>query len=87
MKRSKWKFLNINYKFLKNLKLEKNKISNLRFKQRHLSILPYFINKKIFVYNGKNFIKIFNEKTILGDKLGAFSFSRKLYKSKKSKKK
>lgn len=82
IKRSRWKFFSLNYKFLKSLKKNKSNLKFLKLKNRNIFFIPFFSNKKIRVYNGKSFVPIENNNLLLSQKLGSFSFTRKFYKAK-----
>jgi small subunit ribosomal protein S19 len=70
MSRSKWKGPFIQTFLLKNNK--KNYIWS-----RNSIITTKFLNKNIFVHNGKEFKKIFITREKIGFKFGEFSFTKK----------
>jgi small subunit ribosomal protein S19 len=81
MSRSKWKgaFCKLN-----SLKFKVKK--NLKIWSRSSSIPFFLLGKIVFVYNGKDFKKIFITREKIGYKFGEFSFTRKLGLRKKIKK-
>jgi len=81
MNRSKWKFLVVDYKFLKKLKERKNsnKIKQIIIKTRKVSILPIFIKNNLEVYNGKSFFRFKATFLNISHKIGSFIFTRKIY--------
>ena len=83
MSRSIWKgpFLD---KFLLKQRLKKTR--KIIWSRR--SVISFiYLNKQVSVYNGKIFKRIFITREKIGYKFGAFVFTRKYNKSKKSKKK
>jgi small subunit ribosomal protein S19 len=44
---------------------------------RHSSILPQFVNKKFQIHNGKSFIEIEIQESMIGHKFGEFALTRK----------
>jgi len=52
---------------------------------RYSVILPQFLRKCFFVYNGKKFIKVFIKEEMIGYKFGEFAWTKKtcIFKSKK----
>ncbi len=60
-------------KIEQNIKLNKP----IRTHRRDIIVTPKMIDKKIFVYNGKEFQPIEITKEMLGHYLGEFSFTRK----------
>ena len=76
MSRSKWKgpFLNIANDFKKSIF------------SRNTVIMPKFVNKKIKVYNGKKFVEMILEESMIGHKLGEFANTRAKFAYKKNKK-
>lgn len=65
--------------------IEKDQIKKLW--TRRSVITSSMIDKNIEVYNGRQFISVKVSKSMLGHKLGEFSFTRKIYQYKKGKKK
>ena len=63
-----------------NLKDNKNKI---KIFNKSLIILPEYINKTVFVYNGKKFIKLIIQENMIGYKFGEFIHTRARYNYKK----
>lgn len=88
MSRAKWKGPYISPGVLKIRFLPKinQRGSNILSWSRN-SIIPGFLsNKKILVYNGRVFKSILINKSMVGSKLGEFSFTRSKGKPKKEKK-
>lgn len=54
---------------------------------RRSVITPKMVDKNIEVHNGKQFIAVKINNSMIGHKLGEFSFTRKIYQYKKGKKK
>nr|AGR42864.1 ribosomal protein S19 [Ostreococcus tauri]AGR43036.1 ribosomal protein S19 [Ostreococcus tauri]AGR43122.1 ribosomal protein S19 [Ostreococcus tauri]AGR43208.1 ribosomal protein S19 [Ostreococcus tauri] len=55
---------------------------------RQSSILPQFVNKTFMVHNGKSFVEITIQESMIGHKFGEFALTRKkLIHKKKDKKK
>jgi len=87
MTRSIWKG-----KFLDNslTKIDKiKKLKSINVYSRRSVIYPFFINKRVNIYNGNKFIPIKINSDMIGHKFGEFSFTRAMYvfKGKKNKKK
>jgi len=61
---------------LKN-QLKKPEKTKIKTWSRSSTILPSWLNKTIYLHNGKNFDKIFIIEDIVGYKLGEFQFTRK----------
>lgn len=61
--------------------------SNHKVWTRRSVITPNMIDKNIEVHNGKQFISVKINSSMVGHKLGEFSFTRKIYQYKKGKKK
>lgn len=74
MSRSKWKFPLV-YQTYKNKKNEQPFFT----KNRNITIFPELVNKSIYVYNGKIYIKIKIVEEMIGHKLGEFSPTRKKF--------
>jgi ribosomal protein S19 len=83
MKRSKWKFPVVDFKLLKKLKEKNLKIKFVKIKRRSLHILPIFMKFSFSVYNGQNYFRFKNNFLTVANKLGSFSYTRKIYKKKK----
>lgn len=83
MKRSKWKFPVVDFKLLKKLKEKNLKIKFVKIKRRSLHILPIFMKFPFSVYNGQNYFRFKNNFLTVANKLGSFSYTRKIYKKKK----
>lgn len=79
MRRSKWKFLVVDYKFLKKLKERNNKIKQIIIKTRKVNILPLFLKNNISVYNGKTYFRFKSSFFNIGHKIGSFIYTRKVY--------
>jgi small subunit ribosomal protein S19 len=79
MSRSKWKG-----SFLKKNLFKKK--SSIKIWSRSSTISVNFLNKKIYIYNGKIFIPLFVKEIHLGFKFGDFSFTRKFIKKTNNKK-
>ena len=54
----------------------------LRTTKRNTLILPEYLNKIIYVYNGLTFKKIRKTEEMIGTKFGQYVFTRKFYKHK-----
>lgn len=54
---------------------------------RRSTILSSMVGSKIEIYNGKQFISLKISNSMVGHKLGEFSFTRKIYQYKKGRKK
>ena len=83
--RSKWKYFYCDFKLIQQVLKVKKKI----LYSRKSTILPIFLSKTIFVYNGIIFRKIVIRNQHLFHKFGEFSFSKKIavhYKKNKSRK-
>ena len=61
------------------------KKSLLRVFCRNNTLIPKLVNTKLWVYNGKIFLKVRVSESIIGYKFGDFSCSRKNYLFKKGK--
>ena len=79
--RSKWKGSFIHCSILK---LKKNKIN---IWSRSSVIPEIFLNKYVFIHNGKDFKKVLVTREKVGFKFGSFSFSKKVGQKIKVKKK
>lgn len=71
MSRSIWKGL-----FLDKFLLKPNLKSGLKIWSRRSIITSKFLNKHVFVYNGKTFKKLYITREKLGFKFGAFIMTR-----------
>lgn len=61
-----------------NLRAEKIKDkSKIKTWSRSTTILPYFLSKKIEVYNGQKFISLLITQPMIGHKLGEFARTKK----------
>lgn len=78
MSRAKWKgpYVDVNL-----VKSKSN--TNIYTKSRSSTIVPSFIGKTFYVYNGKNFLKIKITENMIGRKFGEFSPTRKRFSFKK----
>lgn len=72
MKRSLWKGPFIDYNLFKELK-SKNIVKT---NSRNSTILPFMINKIIYIHNGKNYVPIKIKPQMIGYKLGYFVLTR-----------
>ena len=61
-----------------NEKIAKNK--SIRTHNRSLVIVPALLGMNIFVYNGKEFMKVIITEEMLGHRLGEFAQTRKIAK-------
>ena len=77
MSRSKWKAPFIDYELFKDIVKSKGRIIT-RTKSRSSTILQSFVGLVIEVYNGKKYNNVYIEESMIGHKLGEFSFTRKL---------
>jgi small subunit ribosomal protein S19 len=84
MTRSKWKGPYLS-RFLLTDKLKKKR--DTKIWNRNNSIPFFLLDKGVFVYNGKNFKKIFITRSMIGDKFGNYSFTRVFTRKEKDKKK
>lgn len=62
------------------------KIEQKNILSKSSKIIPKFVNKTFFVYNGKTFIKLLITKQMLNYRVGEFVFTRKNFSFKKKKK-
>jgi ribosomal protein S19 len=83
MSRSSWKKPVI---MNENLKRSRSK-KRLKITKRNFIISPYYLNRKVCIYNGKVFVNVFIDKKKIGYKFGEFVYSRKIceHKVKKNK--
>ena len=81
-KRSVWKGPFIHKEIFSDISLNKKKIKTTA---RNTVILPFFIGKTLYVYNGKFFIPLVILEEMVGSKLGEFVQTRlrHIYKKKK----
>jgi small subunit ribosomal protein S19 len=63
-------------------KCERNESKNkaIRTHDRTIVIVPRMLGKTIFVYNGKEFLKVVIVEEMLGHRLGEFAMTRKIAK-------
>lgn len=66
---------------------ESNGIKSKKIWSRRSVITPKMVDKNLEVHNGKQFIAVKINSSMVGHKLGEFSFTRKIYQYKKGKKK
>ena len=76
MSRSLFKGPNID----SSINLKEKKIKILK---KNLIILPEYLNKTVYVYNGKQFIKLIIKDNMIGYKFGEFVNTRSNFKYKK----
>jgi len=50
---------------------------------KNFTILPKYLSKTVFIYNGKKFIKLLIQENMIGYKFGEFIHTRAKYKYKK----
>ena len=86
MSRSKWKGPYIAEKSLEFL-LKSNKNYTKTSISRNSSVLPQFVNKTFFIYNGKIHNEILVTDEMIGHKFGELSSTRKKFIFKKKNKK
>jgi small subunit ribosomal protein S19 len=84
MIRSLWKGVFIDNHLL-NIKEKEEKI--IKIYSRRSIIFPYFVNKKVNIYNGNKFVTIKVTNEMIGHKFGEFAQTRQIYAFKKKKKK
>ena len=77
MSRAKWKFPLI----LRATKSDKNVFVS----SRNLIISPSFVNKRVYIYNGKTFNSFLVPYEAVGHKFGEFSPTKKKFTHKKKK--
>jgi small subunit ribosomal protein S19 len=87
MSRSSWKLPYIDLNLLFNLGKYKKKSHKISSLSRKSTILPIFFHKNFSIYNGKKFIDLNIQPSMLGHKLGEFAPTRVKYQFKKGKKK
>lgn len=81
----KYFFKNTNYRVFKKYKEKWKKLNKLKIVEgiytwgRSVTILPFFINKIFYIYNGTRFTWIKILPGMVGYKLGQFSFTRKIH--------
>lgn len=85
MSRAKWKGPYLKKSLIKVVYKKKKEIATT---PRNIVIIPFFVGKTFFIYNGKTFIKIKITHDMVGHKFGEFSPTRKqfTYKKKKNRK-
>lgn len=81
MVRSRWKGLFV-AKELQNYEVIEN--PTIITKERSSVILPYYLTKTIYVYNGQKYIGVAITEKSLGRKLGEYSLTKKVEKYKAS---
>lgn len=88
MSRSKWKGPSIDYVDKKNnLSFNKTKGSYTKIKMsRNTTIVPEFVERTLRIHNGKTWAEITVKEEMIGYKFGEFSFTRKRFSFKKTKK-
>lgn len=81
MSRSKWKFINVSYLFLSQLKKKRKNLRKVVLTQRSFHIFPFVLQKffKLSVYNGKFFNFIESNHFLVGQKFGSFVSTRKKF--------
>jgi ribosomal protein S19 len=84
MVRSSWKGIYI-AKELQAYDVIKN--PTIVTKERSSVIIPYYLTKTIYVYNGKKYVGVKITEKSLGRKLGEYSLTKKVEKSKAAVKK
>jgi ribosomal protein S19 len=92
MTRSKWKghlyfYKYLNCYFLNNPLLVLKDFKMLYFSKREFVFLPQLVGKNIFIYNGKDWYKVFVISDILLYQFGKFVWTKKRCVFKKNKKK
>lgn len=87
MSRSKWKGPYINTKHLTELKYIKNNdsIKKKLVISRNSEIVPSFIGLVFNVHNGKNYVEVLVNESMVSHKFGEFSFTRAKFFFKKKK--
>jgi ribosomal protein S19 len=88
MSKSKWKgpFITNNLVFKIFNKENSSKHWNRKIWNRNLTVSNAFVEKGVYIHNGKIFKRIFITRDKLGFKVGDFSFSRTYIFKKKAKK-
>lgn len=90
MSRSLYKGIYLNNDILSLLKTGKmESVREITTRDRSVTIIPQFIGKKVFIYNGKEYHSISVSAEMVGHKFGEFVITRKkaVYKKKAVKKK
>jgi ribosomal protein S19 len=67
------------YKQYTRKNTKKNILEGIHTWSRSITILPFFINKIFFIYNGNKFFWVKILPGMVGYKLGQFSFTRKTH--------
>lgn len=75
MSRAKWKGNFIDNTLLKQKKIDLNR--PIKIWSRRSVISSFFLDKKVLIYNGKEFKRILITRDKVGYKFGAFCFTRK----------
>lgn len=85
MSRAKWKGPYVNIKYLKKLKKNDKQVY---FMSRNSEIIPKFLGLTFLIHDGKNYMELTVNDSMIGHKFGEFIFTRAkfLFKKKKSKK-
>ena len=88
MIRSLWKPIYQDYALFRKLK---NNQIQIKIWSRASTITKNYLNKKVYVYNGKFFISLYIKKEMVGYKFGEFVYTKKggysIHKKKKKNKK
>ena len=85
MTRSTWKGPFIDNCFIRLLRDSSRK--NLRIWSRRSSIVPELIKKRVFIYNGRYFVRLSVAENMIGHRFGEFAKTRRNVVHKKQKKK
>lgn len=67
-------------KFVQKCEKKSSKDRPIKTHDRTLIIVPKMLGKTILVYNGKEFLRVTIDETMLGHRLGEFSLTRKIAK-------
>lgn len=88
MSRSKWKGPSIDYINKKSeLSFNKTESSYTKIKtSRNTTIVPEYVERTLKVHNGKTWAEVTVKEEMIGHKFGEFSFTRKRFSFKKTKK-
>ncbi len=86
MSRSVFKGPFIAYHLIQKLK-NKNKKEIIRTWSRSSTIIPAMLGRTISVYNGQKHIPVYISESLIGHKLGEFSFTRNFRSHKKTERK
>ena len=74
MPRSIWKPVYESYSVLRKY----NKKGKIFIWSRASTISSNFLNKRVFIYNGKSFIPLYVKESMLGHKYGEFIFTKRM---------